>query len=73
MFPNGVNATKKRTASAPGFALSMAQHEFLHLQVRDASGPWNVFWFDSPRFWDEHILTLREQAAAMDEPPLPWD
>jgi Ser/Thr protein kinase RdoA (MazF antagonist) len=30
-------------------------------------------WFDSPRFWDEHILTLREQAAAMDEPPLPWD
>ncbi len=30
-------------------------------------------WFESPRFWDEHILTLREQAAAMDEPPLPWD
>jgi Ser/Thr protein kinase RdoA (MazF antagonist) len=25
-------------------------------------------WFDSPRYWEEHILTLREQAAAMDEP-----
>jgi len=25
-------------------------------------------WFDSPRYWEEHILALREQAAAMDEP-----
>ncbi|MGD2076720.1 MAG: serine/threonine protein kinase [Gammaproteobacteria bacterium] len=25
-------------------------------------------WFDSPRYWEDHILTLREQAAAMDEP-----
>jgi Ser/Thr protein kinase RdoA (MazF antagonist) len=22
-------------------------------------------WFDSPRYWEEHILSLREQAAAM--------
>ena len=27
-------------------------------------------WFASPRFWEEHVLTLREQAAALDEPPL---
>lgn len=27
-------------------------------------------WFDSPRYWEEHILTLREQAAALDQPPL---
>jgi Ser/Thr protein kinase RdoA (MazF antagonist) len=27
-------------------------------------------WFDSVRFWEEHILTLREQIAKMDEPPL---
>ncbi|MEJ2424425.1 MAG: serine/threonine protein kinase [Candidatus Thiodiazotropha sp.] len=27
-------------------------------------------WFDSVRFWEEHILTLREQLAKMDEPPL---
>jgi Ser/Thr protein kinase RdoA (MazF antagonist) len=25
-------------------------------------------WFDSPRYWEEQILTLREQAAAMEEP-----
>ena len=29
-------------------------------------------WFDSVRYWDEHILTLREQVAAMQEEPLEW-
>jgi len=29
-------------------------------------------WFDSRRYWDEHVLTLREQVALMQEPPLPW-
>ncbi len=27
-------------------------------------------WFYTDRYWEEHILQLREQAAAMDEPPL---
>lgn len=27
-------------------------------------------WFDSPRFWEEQILILREQTAAMQEGPL---
>ena len=30
-------------------------------------------WFDSLRYWDEHILSLREQIAAMQEPPLDWN
>lgn len=30
-------------------------------------------WFDTPRYWDEHILALREQAALMQEEPLVWD
>jgi Ser/Thr protein kinase RdoA (MazF antagonist) len=29
-------------------------------------------WFDTPRYWDEHILMLREQAALTQEPPLAW-
>ncbi|MEM1174657.1 MAG: serine/threonine protein kinase [Pseudomonadota bacterium] len=29
-------------------------------------------WFNTQRYWDEHILTLREQVAAMQEPPLEW-
>ena len=27
-------------------------------------------WFNTQRCWEEHILNLREQAAAMNEPPL---
>jgi Ser/Thr protein kinase RdoA (MazF antagonist) len=27
-------------------------------------------WFNSRRYWDEHVLALREQAALMAEPPL---
>lgn len=29
-------------------------------------------WFDTRRYWDEHVLTLREQQALMQEPPLAW-
>jgi len=29
-------------------------------------------WFDSHRYWDDHILALREQAALMEEGPLAW-
>jgi Ser/Thr protein kinase RdoA (MazF antagonist) len=29
-------------------------------------------WFDTTAFWEEHILTLREQLAKMDEPPIVW-
>lgn len=29
-------------------------------------------WFDSRRYWDEHVLALREQVALMQEPPLVW-
>ncbi len=29
-------------------------------------------WFEDRRYWDEHILALREQAALMLETPLEW-
>jgi Ser/Thr protein kinase RdoA (MazF antagonist) len=29
-------------------------------------------WFDSRRYWDDHILSLREQVALMHEAPLEW-
>lgn len=28
-------------------------------------------WFAENRYWEEHVLALREQRAALDEPPLP--
>lgn len=27
-------------------------------------------WFNTQRYWEEHILELREQIALIDEPPL---
>ena len=30
-------------------------------------------WFNSPRYWEEQILALREQAALLDEEPLSWN
>jgi Ser/Thr protein kinase RdoA (MazF antagonist) len=38
----------------------------------DPAFPLAFPWFDSVTFWEEHILTLREQLAKMDEPPLVW-
>lgn len=29
-------------------------------------------WFNTRRYWDEHVLALREQVALMQEPPLEW-
>ena len=29
--------------------------------------------FNTLQYWEDHILSLREQAAAMQEPPLRWD
>jgi Ser/Thr protein kinase RdoA (MazF antagonist) len=29
-------------------------------------------WFNTRRYWDEHVLTLREQLSLMQEPPLEW-
>jgi Ser/Thr protein kinase RdoA (MazF antagonist) len=39
----------------------------------DPAFPQAFPWFDSLNFWEEHILTLREQLAKMEEPPLVWD
>lgn len=37
----------------------------------DPAFPLAFPWFGSGRFWADHILELREQLAALDEPPLP--
>ncbi|MCC5857372.1 MAG: serine/threonine protein kinase [Ectothiorhodospiraceae bacterium] len=36
----------------------------------DPAFPQAFPWFGEPRFWEEHVLSLREQAALLDEPPL---
>lgn len=37
---------------------------------QDPAFPMSFPWFNTPRYWSEHILELREQMAALDEPPL---
>jgi Ser/Thr protein kinase RdoA (MazF antagonist) len=29
-------------------------------------------WFGSPRYWEDHVLALREQLGLLQEPPLEW-
>lgn len=36
----------------------------------DPAFPLAFPWFNTPRFWEEHVLSLREQLAALDEPGL---
>ena len=36
----------------------------------DPAFPMAFPWFNTERYWSEHILELREQMAALDEPPL---
>lgn len=38
----------------------------------DPAFPHNFPWFNTERYWSEHILELREQLAAHQEPPLQW-
>jgi Ser/Thr protein kinase RdoA (MazF antagonist) len=38
----------------------------------DPSFPINFPWFGGNRYWEEQILSLREQLALMQEAPLQW-
>ena len=40
---------------------------------QDPAFPRAFPWFNTARYWDEHILSLREQAALLEEPPLVWE
>ena len=37
---------------------------------KDPAFPRAFPWCGEPRYWEEHVLALREQRAALDEPPL---
>jgi Ser/Thr protein kinase RdoA (MazF antagonist) len=38
----------------------------------DPAFPASFPFFNTQHYWQDHILSLREQAAALDEPPLRW-
>ncbi|MCH1551009.1 MAG: stress response kinase A, partial [Pseudomonadales bacterium] len=39
---------------------------------QDPAFPMAFPWFQSPRFWSDHLLELREQLAMLDEPALTY-
>ena len=39
---------------------------------RDPAFPANFPWFNTQKYWEEQILSLKEQMALLDEPPLQW-
>jgi Ser/Thr protein kinase RdoA (MazF antagonist) len=53
-----------RTARIAGYAAWIAS------RWEDPAFPRAFPWFDSARYWSDHILELREQLAALEEPPL---
>ena len=52
-------------------ALRMLHYSaWLGSRWEDPSFPCTFPWFNTVRYWGEHILQLREQLAALEEPPL---
>ncbi len=47
-------------------------HAWLAKRWQDPAFPRAFPWFNTQRCWEDHILSLREQAALMDEAPLSW-
>ncbi len=46
---------------------------WLAARWNDPAFPLAFPWFNTSNYWDNHILTLREQAAMMNEPVLSWN
>ena len=45
---------------------------WLAMRWEDPAFPRAFPWFNTQRYWQDHILTLREQSALMQEEPLQW-
>ncbi|HEX8960184.1 MAG TPA: serine/threonine protein kinase [Geobacteraceae bacterium] len=55
-------------------ALRMLHYSaWLAARWEDPMFPRTFPWFNTVRYWGEHIIELREQLAALDEPPLELD
>ena len=53
--------------------LRMMHHAAWLAQRRDDPVFLDAFpWFNTQRYWEEHLLSLKEQMAALHEPPLQW-
>jgi Ser/Thr protein kinase RdoA (MazF antagonist) len=62
---------RELTLIEPLRALRMMHYAgWLARRWHDPAFPRAFPWFGEPRYWEEHVLALMEQRAALDEPPL---
>ena len=62
---------RELTLIEPLRALRMLHYAgWLARRWHDPAFPRAFPWFGEPRYWEEHVLALKEQRAALDEPPL---
>lgn len=62
---------RERILIEPLRTLRVVKHAaWLGQRWSDPTFPKHFPWFGQPRFWSDHILMLREQLSALDEPPL---
>ncbi|MAL97511.1 MAG: serine/threonine protein kinase [Alteromonadaceae bacterium] len=62
---------RERILIEPLRTLRVVRHAaWLGKRWSDPTFPMHFPWFGQPRFWSDHILMLREQLSALDEPPL---
>lgn len=62
---------RERILIEPLRTLRVVRHAaWLGQRWSDPTFPKHFPWFGQSRFWSDHILILREQLAALDEPPL---
>ena len=62
---------RELTLIEPLRALRMVHYAaWLARRWTDPAFPRAFPWFNNQRYWEDHILALREQMAALDEPPL---
>ena len=50
----------------------MHYYAWLARRWKDPAFPIAFPWFNTQRCWEEHVLTLREQAALLNEQPITW-
>ncbi len=54
-------------------ALRMIHYSgWLARRWQDPAFPTHFPWFGTPRYWEEQMISLREQLERLDEPPLKW-
>ena len=69
VVPTGIPAGVCARSSLGKFLVALAA-AWLARRWEDPAFPRSFTWFNTERYWADHILELREQMSAMQEEPL---